>query len=638
MGRVTEICDFKNEVVEYSWSKTGERTSITYPDKSTVRYNYDQFNRITEVVDEDKTTAYRYDSLGHMLSRTLPNGIETHCAYNELGFIEELTHTGASGAIDSFTYHYDVAGNRIETLKSRLEKNSVYEATKHNYTYDPIGRLTGVIRNDTALRNYHYDAFGNRSVLEDLKKNNTVTYEYDPLNRLIKMSDADHTIKTFDYDPRGNLTAISKDGVLEKSFIFDATDKMIEAKTAAGDIATYTYDGADRRVKSVWDVVRGADGAIEHTERHYVFDAIKPYENVLATYGSEGTSRHVWGNELLATDTDQSDPTYYLLDELRSPVRTTDAESQSLSCLDYDEFGQLTVPDNFNTVFGYTGYQTDPITDLYYAQARYYMPDIGRFASEDIIKGNTFEPPSLNLYAYCRSNPLKYLDPDGNEVVLGGTAQDQQTTLAELQNLTDHNLTVDSNSGVVSINSTPNTTQFNSGNALVERLINSGNTCTIVVNTTQGNSANATIWDDAYRNEYFFGLIHSNNIGSDTTVNFNPQSPLATTPTIMTVDPATGNVFAAVRPNYIGLGHELIHAERAMSGRTIDLANSADYRYQIDRIQRSFLWFSWWEKIYATERERIEEYATVGLMGNDDCDITENDLRAEHGLNPRGAY
>jgi len=48
--------------------------------------------------------------------------------------------------------------------------------------------------------------------------------------------------------------------------------------------------------------------------------------------------------------------------------------------------------------------------------------------------------------------------------------------------------------------------------------------------------------------------------------------------------------------------------------------------------------FSWWSYERFEERTTVEEIATIGLLDrrfNDECDITENDLRREHGLNPR---
>jgi hypothetical protein len=50
---------------------------------------------------------------------------------------------------------------------------------------------------------------------------------------------------------------------------------------------------------------------------------------------------------------------------------------------------------------------------LYYYGARYYDATIGRFISADTIVQSPFDPQSLNRYAYCRNNPLRYTDPTG---------------------------------------------------------------------------------------------------------------------------------------------------------------------------------------------------------------------------------
>ena len=42
---------------------------------------------------------------------------------------------------------------------------------------------------------------------------------------------------------------------------------------------------------------------------------------------------------------------------------------------------------------------------------------MGRFITEDPITGSLDDPQGLNRYVYCRNNPLKYIDPDGNEPI-----------------------------------------------------------------------------------------------------------------------------------------------------------------------------------------------------------------------------
>lgn len=55
--------------------------------------------------------------------------------------------------------------------------------------------------------------------------------------------------------------------------------------------------------------------------------------------------------------------------------------------------------------YGYTGYQKDPTANTYFAQAREYLPEIGRFAGEDNIKGTIKQPFTLNAYGYCWEIP-----------------------------------------------------------------------------------------------------------------------------------------------------------------------------------------------------------------------------------------
>jgi hypothetical protein len=46
--------------------------------------------------------------------------------------------------------------------------------------------------------------------------------------------------------------------------------------------------------------------------------------------------------------------------------------------------------------------------------ARYYVAEIGRFASADTIVPDPLNPQSFNRYAYVLNNPLKFADPSGH--------------------------------------------------------------------------------------------------------------------------------------------------------------------------------------------------------------------------------
>lgn len=68
-------------------------------------------------------------------------------------------------------------------------------------------------------------------------------------------------------------------------------------------------------------------------------------------------------------------------------------------------------------LLGYTGYRYDDISGTYFAQAREYQPEIGRFMSQNAIRGNAENPMTLNRYGYCGKAPVNWVDLDGNAAV-----------------------------------------------------------------------------------------------------------------------------------------------------------------------------------------------------------------------------
>ena len=64
----------------------------------------------------------------------------------------------------------------------------------------------------------------------------------------------------------------------------------------------------------------------------------------------------------------------------------------------------------------FTGQRLDD-TGLYYYNARYYDPLIGRFISADSIVSDFKNPQAFNRYSYVLNNPLKYTDPSGQDPI-----------------------------------------------------------------------------------------------------------------------------------------------------------------------------------------------------------------------------
>lgn len=84
-----------------------------------------------------------------------------------------------------------------------------------------------------------------------------------------------------------------------------------------------------------------------------------------------------------------------------------------LGSLIYDSFGNMKQHGNkVKQPYTYTGREWDRETGLYYYNARYYDPEMGRFISEDPIG---FNGGDVNLYAYVGNNPVNFVDPWGLE-------------------------------------------------------------------------------------------------------------------------------------------------------------------------------------------------------------------------------
>ena len=100
---------------------------------------------------------------------------------------------------------------------------------------------------------------------------------------------------------------------------------------------------------------------------------------------------------------------YYHLDEQNSTAYITGGGGEVENRYEYDAFGAIqNSREELPNRILYTGQQYDQTSGQYYLRARFYNPVIGRFVQEDVYRGD-----GLNLYAYCKNNPVVYYDPSG---------------------------------------------------------------------------------------------------------------------------------------------------------------------------------------------------------------------------------
>ncbi len=99
---------------------------------------------------------------------------------------------------------------------------------------------------------------------------------------------------------------------------------------------------------------------------------------------------------------------YYHTDHLGSIQAVSDSTGSIVGSYTYDPFGNVILEQSYPDAdrIRFTGKRLDA-TGLYYFNARYYDPTLGRFISADPAR------QGLNWYVYCNNNPLMFVDPDG---------------------------------------------------------------------------------------------------------------------------------------------------------------------------------------------------------------------------------
>ena len=112
----------------------------------------------------------------------------------------------------------------------------------------------------------------------------------------------------------------------------------------------------------------------------------------------------------------ESELFFYHADHLGSTGMVTDINSQVTQGLLYAPFGEIITdyqPQFHSTPmpnYAFNAKELDEENGMYYYSARYYAPPT--FISRDPM----FEKyPSISPYAYCRNNPLKFVDPTGED-------------------------------------------------------------------------------------------------------------------------------------------------------------------------------------------------------------------------------
>lgn len=437
MGRAKKVKDYKGREIFYEWSAAGERKTLVYPDGRKVSYEYDDLSRLVRLADGTQEIQYRYNEDGRLSEKILPEGIISSYQYNGMGLLTGLSHRKDGQILEQYDYEYDRMCNKIgirkrrrtadiETAMTADAEHQIQEESGgyYQYQYDSLNRLTEVRKDRESLRRYEYDAFGNR-----IGKRTERGYDrchYNAANQLIR-TEGIAPEETFQYDQRGNLTAILQGTKILNQYQYDATDRLAAVFNFNGEAAQYEYDGMGNRVgrrkylidnpdseSTLADIVQNTNPS---EETNYLLDLTKRYHNLMGqtktSVDGTSTQNYVWDfNSVFVNEGCNSQ--VCLQDEMGSTIRLIGARDKQQTIYGYDEFGvDLFGNQGEGQPFGYTGYQKDDITNTYFAQAREYRPEVGRFEGEDKAKGSNQFPATLNYYQYVLNQPLNLVDLNG---------------------------------------------------------------------------------------------------------------------------------------------------------------------------------------------------------------------------------
>jgi RHS repeat-associated protein len=416
-----------------------QRTNTLLQDN---RYNYDNVGNIIRIQDNgqhQRTQEYGYDNINRLINSTgnwsnngITLGYENEIEYSATGKIQRKrmesdrinTEQGIYHIKYANEYQYDNNNNPYAVMnihdeiigynneyrwdeKGNMISNYNQESNQERklcWTED--NRLQGYIETNGQNAYYNYNAGGERNMkitgkVQEMYQNGRIYYKpmlYKPTmyaSELVTISNKGYTKHYFE----GGKRICSKIGVgFRREEIYG--DKV--------EPVSYNYDEQkNMQRKGVMETFNMCMGV----EPEIIEEGIKGIEEAL----NNEIGRQ--GNELAY---------YYHSDHLGSASYITDdsgAVTQTLNYLPYGEdwvdlqYFDLMPAENNLGVYKFNGKEKDAESGYNYYGARYYDSEKISWLSVDPMSDKY---PSLSPYVYCANNPVKLIDPDGEEIWIEG--------------------------------------------------------------------------------------------------------------------------------------------------------------------------------------------------------------------------
>ncbi len=373
--------------IENAYDNLDRVTYTTYPDGSRVYYTYNTNNgmvsKIGSVAGGDQyLKSQTFNECGLVTAKTVGNNVTLNYTYdpNNLRVTGVNAVNSGGTSVQKLTYTYNNAG---------MVTGIVDNANSYNWTYvyDDLYRLTQARRGTgTTLgggtqaysKSYAYNNINNITSFEGR------TYAYG--NAAHKHAVTSEGTNTYTYDANGNMTSGAG-----RTYTWSYDNKPTSI-VKGGVTTSFTYDADGERVKktsgSNWSIYVGS-----------IFEE------------DQSGSRTCYIDAAGVSVKKKVDGSLYFIlkDHLGGAGIITDGSGNVVTRQYYQPYG-LDDPtgsiENEVDNHKFTGQEEDTETGLYYFNARYYDPALGRFVSADPTGG-------ANRYAYCGNEPINRIDPSG---------------------------------------------------------------------------------------------------------------------------------------------------------------------------------------------------------------------------------
>ncbi|MGH7989683.1 MAG: RHS repeat-associated core domain-containing protein, partial [Limisphaerales bacterium] len=372
------------------------RLSATiYPNGGpTITNIFDTGENLSQVAQVGGTTFYAakgFNALRQLLGINFGNGVVTSNTYYPVSLRLQKIATSKSSSIQSLTYSYDALGNVLGVADGVYVGSA--SATFGDIAYDDLNRLT-FATNASGSFAYGFDSIGNILTNQE-SGGGAYTYGSGGIRPdCVRTANG----QRYTYDLDGNIVFRGL-----QRLDYDVNNHLYHVINTNGVITTFGYAADGSRLwelsgtnaLQVW-----IDGNYEEKQGQILYHVSADGRQVV-TFDKTGTNVFE----------------YYHPDNLTSTSIQTDQNGNEIQNYGYSAFGQSRYTQS-STVFKvsrrYTGQVLDDATGLYYYNARYYDPVLGRFTQPDDIIPDLFNPQTYNRYAYCVNNPLRFTDPSGN--------------------------------------------------------------------------------------------------------------------------------------------------------------------------------------------------------------------------------